>query len=62
MLERLEGLPIGIVGVRATGTVTREDYARVFEPIVARGRQEGLRLRCLFRLSPKFERFAAGAG
>ncbi len=32
MLQFMEGLPSGIVGIRATGTITKEDYTDVLAP------------------------------
>ena len=35
MIERIYRLPEGVVGLRATGEVTKEDYQRIVEPQVA---------------------------
>ncbi|MEO8445760.1 MAG: STAS/SEC14 domain-containing protein [Gammaproteobacteria bacterium] len=35
MLEQLQDLPAGVMGVRATGTVSRDDYERVIDPLLA---------------------------
>jgi hypothetical protein len=32
MLQFMEGLPAGIIGIRATGTITKEDYTKVLAP------------------------------
>ncbi|MBK8011632.1 MAG: STAS/SEC14 domain-containing protein [Deltaproteobacteria bacterium] len=61
MLETLKNLPPGIVGLKATGKVTTEDYERVFEPLVHGARREGRRLRFLYHLGPEFEGFTPGA-
>lgn len=61
MLERLQDLPDGIDGVRAVGRVSREDYERVFEPLIDGARREGRRIRLLYQLGPEFEGFSPGA-
>ena len=55
MLERLKDLPPGIDGLRATGKITKEDYERIFEPLVDGARREDRRLRFLYELGPEFE-------
>jgi hypothetical protein len=32
MIERLDGMPDGVVGLRATGSLTKQDYTQVLEP------------------------------
>lgn len=61
MLERMTDVPDGIVGLKAVGKLSREDYERVFEPIIDGGRREGRRLRFLYQLGPEFEGFTASA-
>jgi hypothetical protein len=61
MLERLQDLPGGIDGVKAVGRVSREDYERVFEPLIDGARREGRRIRLLYQVGPEFEGFSAGA-
>ena len=61
MLERMQHLPEGIDGVKAVGRVSREDYERVFEPLIDGARREGRRLRLLYQVGPEFEGFSAGA-
>jgi hypothetical protein len=61
MLERLQGLPEGIDGVKAVGRVSKEDYERVFEPLIDGARREGRRLRLLYHVGPEFEGFSPGA-
>ena len=34
MIERLEDLPDGVIGLRASGTVTAEDYRDVMVPVI----------------------------
>jgi hypothetical protein len=61
MLEKLKDLPPGIAGLKATGKVTKEDYERVFEPLVDGARREGRRLRFLYDMGPGFEGFTPSA-
>ncbi|HEX9621876.1 MAG TPA: STAS/SEC14 domain-containing protein [Polyangiaceae bacterium] len=61
MLQRLADLPPGIDGVKATGTVSKEEYEQVFEPMLEEARREGKRLRLVYQFGPSFERFTAGA-
>jgi hypothetical protein len=62
MLEPIEGLQAGLVGVRATGTVTKEDYDTVLRPLLQRTHAEGRRVRLLYEFAPEFKGFTAGAG
>jgi hypothetical protein len=61
MIERLTDLPAGVVGLRAKGTVTREDYERVVVPLLEKARSEGRRLCFLYQIGPDFETFTPGA-
>lgn len=61
MLEKLEDLPANVVGVKASGTVTKEDYLKVLDPMVDAARREGKRLRFLYQFGPEFDRFSGGA-
>jgi hypothetical protein len=62
MLEPLESLPAGVIGVRATGTVTRDDYDSVFKPLLQHAHAEGQRVRLLYVFAPDFTGLTAGAG
>ena len=57
----MSGLPEGVYGLEARGTVTSGDYDRVFAPLVDRVRQSGQRLRLLYQIGPGFKRFTLGA-
>lgn len=35
MIERIEGMPAGVLGLRASGELSREDYVEVLEPALA---------------------------
>ena len=60
MLERLEGLPPGLEGMKAVGKVSKADYDGVFEPILDEARAQGKRIRFLYELGPEFKGFTAG--
>src|SRR6478752_4169570 len=47
MIERIEGLPAGIDGVRCSGKLTREDYDAVVVPLLEEVQRDQRRLRCL---------------
>ncbi|MDQ8043707.1 MAG: STAS/SEC14 domain-containing protein [Solirubrobacteraceae bacterium] len=49
MIERIEDLPDGVTGLRAGGTLTKDDYVRVLEPALQEGVETGS-LRLLFEL------------
>jgi hypothetical protein len=61
MLEKLDGLPTNVVGVKAIGTVTKADYEQVIDPIVEQARREGSRLRFIYQFGPEFDGFSPGA-
>ncbi|MEO7110819.1 MAG: STAS/SEC14 domain-containing protein [Polyangiaceae bacterium] len=61
MLERLNDLPPGVEGVRASGKVTVEDYERSLRPLLEEARRDGRRVRFLYEIAADFEGFTAGA-
>lgn len=61
MLQPLHDLPPGIEGVHATGTVTKDDYTRVLEPLLAAALRGQRRLRFVYEIGPGLEHFTAGA-
>jgi hypothetical protein len=61
MLAQMAGLPDGVDGLEARGTLTSGDYAGVFAPLVERHRQGGQRLRLLYQFGPGFKGFTLGA-
>ncbi len=61
MLERMDDIPAELTGLRATGTVSQQDYERVVIPLLEEARDEGQRIRLLFHFGPEFERFTATA-
>jgi hypothetical protein len=61
VIEILKDLPEGIVGVRAIGKISKEDYEKVLVPLFDEARREGRHLRFLYQLGPQFEGFTPGA-
>lgn len=61
MLKPLADLPPGIDGVEAVGRVSKEDYDRVMEPLLAAARRDGRKLRFLYQIGPEFKAFTPGA-
>jgi hypothetical protein len=57
----MSGLADGVDGLQARGTLTSDDYARVFAPLVDRHRRGGQRLRLLYQFGPAFDRITPGA-
>jgi hypothetical protein len=62
MLEQVQDLPVNVIAVRATGTVTREDYDTVVRPLLQRAHSEGRRVSLLYVFAPEFKGFTVGAG
>jgi hypothetical protein len=62
VLAEMADVPRGAQGLAARGTVTAEDYARAFAPLVARVQQADERLKLLFCFGPDFERITPGVG
>lgn len=50
MIERIDGMPAGSVGLRASGKLSKEDYTDVLEPALREGVEAG-ELRLLFVLT-----------
>ncbi len=50
MVERIDGMPPGTIGLRASGKLTRNDYRQVLEPALREG-IDGGELRLLFVLT-----------
>lgn len=61
MLNELTNMPAGIQALEAVGTVTTDDYERVFSPLVERARRTKSRMRLLYQFGPGFERITPGA-
>jgi len=50
MIERIDGMPAGTVGLRASGKLSKDDYTEVLEPALREGVESG-KLRLLFVLT-----------
>jgi hypothetical protein len=50
MIERIEGMPAGTIGLRASGKLSKADYTEVLEPALREGVGTG-ELRLLFVLT-----------
>jgi hypothetical protein len=50
MIERIDEMPAGTIGLRASGKLSREDYQQVLEPALREGIESG-ELRLVFVLS-----------
>jgi hypothetical protein len=59
MIERIDEMPAGTIGLRASGQLTREDYVEVLEPALREGVDSG-RLRLAFVLTD-FDGLGRGA-
>jgi hypothetical protein len=53
MVERMNGLPEGVIGIRASGKLTKDDYVNVLEPALTEAAASG-EARVLFVL-PDFD-------
>jgi hypothetical protein len=60
VIEPLEGMPQGTIGLRATGTVTRDEYRDVLLPAMRDAAEAG-EVRMLFAIGPGFDKFELGA-
>jgi SpoIIAA-like len=61
MIELIEGLPQGVVGLEAVGEVTAEDYETVAMPAIEAAKQGREKLRLLYVLGERFSGYTAGA-
>src|SRR5262245_26858876 len=50
MIEKIEDMPAGTIGFRASGKLTRDDYRRTLEPVLREAAQAG-EIRMVFRLT-----------
>ena len=50
MIERIDEMPVGTIGLRASGKLSRDDYRQVLEPALREGIDAG-ELRLLFVLT-----------
>jgi hypothetical protein len=61
MLEKLQDLPDSVVGLKASGEVTGDDYRNVLIPAVEAALEGGRKVRLLYVLGPDVTGFSAGA-
>jgi len=61
MIERIQGLSAGVVGLRATGEVTKQDYEQVVVPLFDAMHAKGDPIRFLFHFPEPFTNFTASA-
>jgi len=59
MIERIEDMPAGTIGLRASGELSKDDYREVLEPALREG-VESREMRLLFRLT-EFDGLGPGA-
>ena len=59
MIERIEDMPAGVIGLRASGKLTKDDYRNVLEPALKEATDSG-EARVLFVL-PDFDGLEPGA-
>jgi hypothetical protein len=59
MVERMDGMPAGVIGLRGSGKLTKEDYTDVLEPALKEAMDSG-EARVVFLLTD-FEGLALGA-
>jgi hypothetical protein len=61
VIERIDGLPDGVIGMRAVGQFSVDDYVEIIEPEVERVAAAHEKLRVLLHLGPGFTGFGDGA-
>ena len=61
MIETIHGLPDGVIGFRAVGTVEASDYERVLDPAIDAAVESGAKVNLVFVLGDDFERYSMGA-
>jgi SpoIIAA-like len=61
VIERIPGLADGVIGIRAVGTFSVDDYATTIEPELERLETAHRQLRLLLQLGPEFDGFGEGA-
>jgi hypothetical protein len=60
VVERVSDLPAGVLGFRASGKITRDEYAGIMEPIYA-ALERGEKLSIYFELAGDFDGLELGA-
>jgi hypothetical protein len=60
MIEKLDGMPAGTLGYRATGSVTADEYRDFLLPEMRAAAEAG-DVRMVFAVGPGFDKFEVGA-
>ena len=61
MIELLDDLPAGVIGVRAVGTVTAADYREVLDPAIDAALEERGTLDLVIVIDDEFDHYSLGA-
>lgn len=61
MIEPLEGLPAGVIGFRAVGTIEASDYRDVLDPAFDAAIANGGKINCVVVLGSEFDHYSLGA-
>ena len=61
MIELLDGLPPGVIGFRAVGTVTAADYREVLDPAIDAAIADTGRLDFVIVIDGEFDHYSLGA-
>ena len=61
MLKKIDDLPNGVIGVRASDKLSQEDYEQVMKPLLEDVHRQGRRTNFLYHFSPDFDGFTVGA-
>lgn len=61
MIEPLDGLPAGVIGFRAVGTIEAEDYRDVLDPAIHAALDARGKVDCVFVMGEEFDRYSLGA-
>ena len=60
-MERLEGMPAGVLGFRGVGVVTAADYRGVFTPAIMAAVAAQTTINIVYVLDEEFDRYSVGA-
>jgi hypothetical protein len=60
VIEEIQEMPPGTVGLRVWGEVTGDDYKNVLLPATERAFEQHGEIRLVFQAGPDFDRFSAG--
>ena len=61
MIETIDDVPDGVLGFRAVGDVTAEDYEKVLDPALDRALASHEKVNLVMVLGDRFERYSLGA-